>query len=367
MNTLPHRPQGNGTLVKKTVYERLHAWSQNDTALAHLVRFAFHLLRHWMCHVIISVIGTVIIALLIGLQTINALFWSACGIYLLLLIGTAICKNYDDSNVTAVWHKYLQEQESTRNKQIQIEKLDNEVKSLTTITSISSKKIYRVAREIKHTGWEKTIKDYRNFYGFQEISFAVCREVFALIESHFGISNHWVTIYQRFERKNGGEYCKMIGYYNLNYQEPSSYQNEYPLKQKRKKKPEYHTYLMQKSESTIAVLPNKQKIEEKFIFHQESNDREQRLQQYIGLAETVCNRGVFFVLQIDTETENGFGNTEEEIREFAEKYLKPYGILLAMHYETDRLFEVCYNDALRKKDELAALKKRDEQKEENGQ
>ena len=100
---------------------------------------------------------------------------------------------------------------------------------------------------------------------------------------------------------------------------------------------------------------------------QESNDREQRLQQYIGLAETVCNRGVFFVLQIDTETENGFGNTEEEIREFAEKYLKQYGILLAMHYETDRLFEVCYNDALRKKDELAALKKRDEQKEENGQ
>lgn len=94
----------------------------------------------------------------------------------------------------------------------------------------------------------------------------------------------------------------------------------------------------------------------KGIIHQESHDREQKLQQYIGLAETVCNRGVFFVLQADTETEKGFGDNEEEIKTFAEQYLRPYSILLAMHYENDRLFEVCYNDAQKIKDELNALK-----------
>lgn len=334
-------------------YDKLHEWSQHDTAMAHLLRFAFHLLRHWACQVVISVIGTIIIALLIGFQKINAWFWIACSIYVILLVGTAICKNYDGMTNAKVREELKNSQERADSNQFLADRIDDELKSLTTITSIASKRIYRVAREIKHNGWSKQIKDFRELYGFQQISFAVCKEVYELFKQHFGMTSQWVTIYQRFESKDG-DFCKMISYYNADYQEPSSYKKEYSIKHSKKKKVEYHTVLMGKSESTIAVLKDRQEIIDNFVFHTESSEREKQIQQYIGLAETVCNRNVFFILQIDTDIENGFGKSKEEICGFAEKYLKPYAILLAMHYEADRLLEVNYNDTIKNSEKKEA-------------
>ena len=331
-------------------YDKIHEWSQRDTALAHLLRFVFHFLRHWVCKALIAIIGTIVIALLIGFQKIDILFWTICGIYVLLIIGTSICQKYDETTVLKIREELRQSKELARHNQLLIEQHDNEVKSLTTVTSMASKKIYRVARDIKHNGWSKPIRDYRDSYGFQQIAITVCKEVYELFKLHFGMTSQWVTIYQRFESKKG-DYCKMIGYYNLDYQEPSSYKNEYPIKQTKKKKVEYHTELMRKSESSIAVLENRQEIEAHFVPHPESSEREQAIQQYIGLAETVCNRKVFFLLQIDTDIENGFGDSKEKIQAFAEKYLKPYAILLGMHYEADRLLEVSYNDALKTRGE----------------
>ena len=74
--------------------------------------------------------------------------------------------------------------------------------------------------------------------------------------------------------------------------------------------------------------------------------RSKRISNYIGIAETVCNRNATILLQIDTNIENGFGSTKDEIMCFVQTYIKPYMILLTMHYENNRLFEMCYNRAV---------------------
>ena len=78
-------------------YAKLRAFAQRDTALSHLLLFSFHFMWHWWSQVLISVIGTIIIALFIGFQKINFWFIISCVIYLVLLIGTAFCKEYDKS------------------------------------------------------------------------------------------------------------------------------------------------------------------------------------------------------------------------------------------------------------------------------
>ncbi len=118
------------------------------------------------------------------------------------------------------------------------------------------------------------------------------------------------------------------------------------MKPENKKKVELHTKLLEKSESSIEILISAQEIQENFKYHRESEEREKKLQQYIGIAETVCNRKATILLQVDTNIENGFGNKKDKIMDFVQMYIKPYMMLLTMHYENNRLFEICYNKAI---------------------
>lgn len=326
-------------------YAKLRAFAQRDTALSHLLLFSFHFMRHWWSQVLISVIGTIIIALFIGFQKINFWFIISCAIYLVLLIGTAFCKEYDKSVLKEKSRDVALYSKNLDQKTKEAKMLNETLMSMTTVMSVGSKHIYRVARDIKYNGWEKKLEDFREEYSFQIEAIAICQEVYKIIQQHFGMTSHWVTIYQRFEN-NKTDYCKMIGYYNSGFQEPSSYHNVYKLKHEKKKKVELHTRLLTKSESSIEILSNAQEIQENFRFHRESEEREKKLQQYIGIAETVCNRNATILLQIDTNIENGFGSTKDEIMCFVQTYIKPYMILLTMHYENNRLFEMCYNRAV---------------------
>lgn len=324
-------------------YARLRTFAQKDTAFSHFLRFLFHFLRHWLSQVIISIIGTIIIALFIGLQRFNLWFYVSCAIYLALLIGTAICKGYDKSTLVEAQNTTRKYSEELSISEKEVAMLNETLMSMTTIMSVESKHIYRVARGIKHKGWSKKLEDYREQYSFQLEAIAICEEVYKIINKQFGITDHWVTIYQRFEDK-GGDYCKMIGYYNAGYQEPSSYPNEYKLKIG-KKKVELHTRLLAKSESSIEILVTPEEIKKEFKYHKESESREQKLKQYIGIAETVCHRSATILLQIDTNKENGFGESKDKIIEFVRTYIKPFVVLLVLHYENNRLFEMCYNHA----------------------
>lgn len=325
-------------------YKRLRAFAQKDTALSHLLHFLFHLMRHWLSQVSISVIGTVIIALFIGAQRFDAWFYVSCFIYIALLAGTSFCKGYDKSVLDAAKNEIQTHAEELTSKTNEIAMLQETLMSMTTVMSIGSKHMYRVARSIKHNGWGKRLEDYREQYSFQIEAIAICREVYNIIQQHFGITNQWVTIYQRFENDKC-DYCKMIGYCNHGYHEPSSYQKEYKLRLDKNKNVELHTKMLAKSESSTVILLNSQEVQKQFKYHKESEERERKIQQYIGIADTVCNRDATILLQIDTSTENGFGKTKDEISLFIETYIMPYMVLLKMHYENNRLFEMCYNHA----------------------
>ena len=320
------------------IVELIKRMAARDTAFSYLLLFMLKLCRHWFCEVLVTIIE-IAIGIMTAFSYFGVLLWVVCALLVILLIGSGLCKAYDLSV------------KADREDEVAILREENKLllkakNSANVLNGAAAKNIYRMARTIKHKGWVSPLNEMRNVYGFQVMAFAVCEEIYNLLQAKFGLNGHWVTVYQRFEDSSGKrkkkDHCKMIAYANATKQEPMTYQEEYeiPKCSANTQNIELHTRIFASSDVSPRILMTKEDVMKEFVIHEKSRNREEKIQQYIALPAKVCNREIMFIIQIDCDVENGMGKTFEEVQTLVNNVLLQYAILLSLHYEIDRFDEV---------------------------
>lgn len=327
-------------------YEKLKAFIRKDTAPAHLLAAIIRMLRHWFSQAILSLLGTIGIALLIGIQRYDWLFWVACLLYFLLVVGIAFCKEYELS----VHKDLVYENDSLKKEKMELmEKLLKSkaiTQSLTVMHASAGKDIYRIARQVKHAGWIDSIGSMREVFGFQKMCMQACREVYRFCKQQHPEFEYYVTLFQRIESEgNSKDRCRMIAFANKDGTEPLSYRDEYIINGKKKSdsRLHLHTRIFAEDELKNYVIIDPEEIKKIFVFHEKNKTREDQIKAYIGVPAKVCNRGVTFLLQIDCNCKSGFGEDQSEAEDAAEAIFKPYVSFLSMIYEFDRMNEMTDN------------------------
>ena len=328
-------------------YKRLKAFLQKDTAPAHIVAALIRTLRHWLSQAILTLLGTIVIAVLIGQSRYDGLFWTACVLYVLLLIGIAFCKEYDMS---------IQKDLASENTVLKDEKaiVEDELsrymglaQSLTVMHAAAGKDIYRIARQVKYQGWIIKMSSIREVFGFQKMCMQACREVYNFCKQQHPEYEYYVTIFQRIEADGKiKDRCRMIAFANKDGIEPLSYRDEYPItkvKTKAEAKIPLHTQIFAEDELKNCVITDPEEIKKRFVIHEKNKTREDQIKAYIGIPAKVCNRGVTFLLQVDCNCERGFGKGQSKAEKLAESIIKPYVSYLSMIYEFDRMNEMTDN------------------------
>lgn len=331
-------------------YNRLKEFLRKDTAPAHLVAAIIRILRHWFSQAILSLLGTIVIAVLIGQGRYDGVFWTSCVLYCLLLVGIAFCKEYDSS----IQKDLAAENSSLKDEKKRVEEKLNKhtalVQSLTVMHAAAGKDIYRIARQVKHQGWIVKIDSIREVFGFQKMCMQTCREVYNFCKHQHPEKEYYVTLFQRIETDGKNkDRCRMIAFANKDGIEPLSYRDEYPIV-KIKSKPEsketkvpLHTQIFAEDELKNCIITDPEEIRRRFVIHGKNKTREDQIKAYIGIPAKVCNRGVTFLLQIDCNCEKGFGENKSDAEELAETIFKPYVSYLSMIYEFDRMNEITDN------------------------
>lgn len=334
------------------IWEKIAEYAKEDKAIPHLLTALYHMFTHWGSQAAISIIGTIVIAILAGQSPWNKWFYISCIAYIILILGTLICQRYQEwrkeQRTNELLGKLLEKGEIEQRNRMLVSVLN----SVRTLEVTASAGIYRNARKIKHKGWVSALDDMREAFGFQTMAMSVCQEVYRFLSEQYGLSGHTVTVFQRFEQSEDNSICKMIAYSAQSGQEPLSYSQKYTIPKTigdriSSKKFPFHTRIFAENNTRIRVLIDNSEVLKNFKFHKNCEARERAIEQYIGIPMKVCNRGVTFILQVDCNQKNAFGATEEEVVAFANAYLYQFASQLALYYEMDRMVEVANNHELK--------------------
>jgi len=90
-------------------WNRLSEYINKDQAIPHFIKALFHLLSHWGSQAAISIIGTIVIAVLIGSTVHWVWLVSACVLYVILVVGTLFCQQYTKWKESEKFNKILEE------------------------------------------------------------------------------------------------------------------------------------------------------------------------------------------------------------------------------------------------------------------
>lgn len=190
------------------------------------------------------------------------------------------------------------------------------------------------------SGLTTPISSLREAFGFQTMAMQICHELYRVLHEHLGITNHTVTVYQRFDKTATNCVCKMIAYGNQYQRESLSYSKEYSIPTTCNDHTPYHSRIFCENSDEIRLLVDQTEIRSKFHFHKNCEEREKAIQQYIGIPMKARGQDIVFVLQVDSDVANCFGSDKETMRSLANAIIYPYASLLSMYYEMDRLLEI---------------------------
>ena len=178
----------------------------------------------------------------------------------------------------------------------------------------------------------------------QNTAMAICSVLYDIIQSmddkHNNISPY-VTVYAKFPKmgaSDGSCVCKMIAYENIAHEEPTSYAHLYDVGDDAY----FHSKIFNSKDLSIRILNGKEEIKSNFKFHEGASNREQEIEQYIGISINMNESGICILLQIDINIPNFFGDSKSTIEEFVRHIFLPYGHILSVAYENERLYECTY-------------------------
>lgn len=308
---------------KQPCSEWIRKKANEDTAVAYLIQFVYHFFANSYIQAIVSMIGTVVIAVMIGKSYYGKWFGVAVFIYILATLLIAWANEHIRQKIrdTKIFQSTLYGLSATlRSMAITLQKCAKNLKK--TETSEKAKQIV-ITSEID----------------FQTAAFAVCEKLHDTLSRKEEKDDVYVTVFQK-KVENTSAYCRMIAYSAKH--EVSSYDTKYPIPSKQEAlfgKIEYHTYVFAKGIKEVTSFHTKELVQEAFCMHESCEDREKEIQQYICIPISPAGLGVTFLLQVDSNEQHFFGSSKSAVDDFAKNTIYPYAQLLHMIYEQSRVIE----------------------------
>ena len=294
-----------------------------DSAIAYLIQFAYHLFANSYVQAIVSIVGTVVIAVMIGKSYYGALFKITVCCYAVTTFLIAWANQHIRQKIrdTRVFQNTLYGLSATlRSRAISLQKCAKNLKKAKT--------------EMEAT---QVVTDSE--IDFQTAAFAVCEKLHDTLSRNDEKDDVYITVFQKKEENNSA-YCRMIAYSAKH--EVSSYGAKYPIPPKDQAKfgeIEYHTYVFAKGIKEVTSFHTQQLVQEAFCVHETCEDREKEIQQYICIPISPAGLGVTFLLQVDCKEQGFFGSSKTSVNDFAKNTIYPYAQLLHMIYEQSRVVE----------------------------
>lgn len=178
------------------------------------------------------------------------------------------------------------------------------------------------------------IKDDFKILNYQDIATFVCHYMYDALKTAIGAEKHQVSIMHKFVEHNQQkrEYIKMIAYGNSNQLSPGVFNTKFYLSEA---PGYYHVKMFVENVSQISILKDREEVEGNLIIIQGTNGN--KIKQYIGIPIFCEEKGIISLLQIDTEVDNLFGKTEDEIKELINPFLG-YVHILTVYHQLGELF-----------------------------
>jgi len=303
---------------------RLTEWvrtqGQKNTALSYFIQFIYHFFANSYIQAGISILGTIIIAVLIGTGSYGVLFWVCVVCYCIMTILSAWANEHIREKIrdTKAFQKMLYGiGTSMRTWSISLQK------SASYLRNTHEKKNKEILKKLDRID-------------FQAAAFMICETLCSYLSKNEEKNDVYVTIFQRRETDS----CEMIAH-SANH-EVSTYGVKYPIPPQDQAifgKVEYHSYMFASGKKEITTFPTHDLVMEAFVIHDKSKGREENIQQYICIPISPAKLGITFLLQVDTNVPNFFGDSQKAVDDFAQNIIYPFAQMLHMMYEQARLIE----------------------------
>lgn len=305
--------------IKKFALEK----SKEGTALGSLVLFLYQLFSNAIMNASINVVGTVFIAVMIGIGHYGIDFILCVTFYTIGVLFGALAKAYQQKRL--IENRTLKQSlfavnGTLRGWSIQLNKC---AESIFNSKSKSIREKHRIADGID----------------FQKAAFTVCDNLCNCLTKYYENDNIYITVFQR-QKTLQSDSCLMIAYSGGVI--PSSFHDIYEIPLDVSDllgKIEYHSYLFGDNKTDIAVLPDQKSVSEHFVPHPKRAEREKGIQQYIAVPIAPAGLDVTFILQVDTNIPGLFGKNYEDVLIMAKTAIYPFAQFLHMIYEESRLIE----------------------------
>lgn len=306
---------------------RLTEWVRKkgteDTAFAHFIQFVYLFFANSYVQAIVSIVGTVVIAVMIGQAYYGIWFWVASGLYAIATLLIAWANQH------------------IRQKIKDTKAFQNALYGLGATLRCIAIPLQKCAKQLKKTDSKKRIAYIKTNceIDFQSAAFAVCEKLRDTLSQKEEKDDVYVTVFQKKE-ENGSAYCKMIAYSAKH--EVSSYDTQYPILPEHKDmfgKIEYHTYVFAAGIKEVTSFHTRELVKDAFCVHEACAERENGIHQYICIPISPAGLGVTFLLQVDTNEQGLFGSSKTAVNDFGKNTIYPYAQLLHMIYEQSRVIE----------------------------
>lgn len=209
----------------------------------------------------------------------------------------------------------------------------------------------------------KELEEY--YFRFETAAEIACETMYNIIKDVTGYTEHQVTVYKRFQDIKGKscpkkcplkdecstfnqkkEWTKMIACYNKYGSSSTSFNQEHCFEyyqsikddsNNERRKKHFYIHFFSSNKTETEVLTGGKIIQEKFLFHESTKTREEKICQYIGiplffveedfegqLCADVNNDArkqqhvTYSVIQIDFQNKGVIGKTDEDIKDFIE-------------------------------------------------
>lgn len=312
---------------KRNFYSKIKKYilikTKKESNLSYLFNFLYQIFTNEIFAAIISLLETVVIALMINFNYFKIGFWITIIIYILSVLCIAFANKYQKEK--AMSNKILKQSLAGLNQTLRAWAIELQ-KSAKTILNLHIKSSEAINNAVKRIN-------------FQSAAFTVCRGLCNNLTKYYENDDVYVTVYQK-QITDSGNFCKMIAYSCEH--EPSTYAELYDIPEfafNLYGKIEYHTYLFSSNQTDISVLHNRENVDKAFVTHEKSKKRECEIQQYIAIPIAPAKLGVTFILQVDTNVADLFGKNEEDVKALAKISIYPYAQFLHLIYEQSRTIE----------------------------
>ena len=213
------------------------------------------------------------------------------------------------------------------------------VASFNFLFTQAANSIQRMVRSQQGAPKATVRKSYLNTVDFYGRAFAVCDELFRMIQSAHDTEDHLVSLMGAFS-SSGRRCIRMVAYGSNGNRQPNTYADTFPIPTPAGIKGYYHQRVFSEGSNQIRVLEDNAAIKREFYLEGKVHERDSRIEQYIGLPIMSGSSGIVALLQIDASKKNQFGSNREDILFFAERILVPFANLL-LYYLQDANVAKC--------------------------